>query len=156
MFVGKIIVNAELDKEFIFKTFGMNEKMKEKNDSIGFPSTLSSQDNNNTNIRRIFDNGSMFFVNYAKPKEKEINLYKIHYHFFSHDYAAIALPILKNIKVLDDDQFLYIGTFKIHVQGNDYVVKEVTHYDEFDEAKAEFAKHFPKEELKRVVINTIE
>lgn len=156
LLVGKIIVDANLDRDFIFNTFKMKDEQKKASDLILIPRQMSSEDESDTFISRFVNNGTLFFAHYAKPKKGVLDFYSVDFCFFSHSLAAIILPIFKQIVVPNDTQYLYIGTFKISVRGNDFIIEEIVHYDEYDEAKIEFAKLFPKEELKRAVLNPIE
>lgn len=156
LLVGKIIVDANPDRDFIFNTFKMWEGHKEAPDLILLPRQMSPEDWSAAFSRPEVNNGALFFAHYAKPKKGVLDFYSVDFCFFSHYLAAITLPIFKQIVVPNDTQYLYIGTFKISVRGNDFIIEEIAHYDEYDEAKIEFAKHFPKEELKRAVLNPIE
>lgn len=128
--VTKIVVESDIDRDFLFATRGVHESLKNSEDNYMLPLTGAPEQKN------LFENGTFASVVYDIPRNSRIvGLTSIEYYFWSSRSAYLILPFMLGAKVPEGEQAIYIGSFYIKLKGDNFEVASVKRIDEFDAAK---------------------
>ena len=147
--VGRVNVVFDEDRDFIFKTRGLDEAQKDKTDGYSVPYIADPSDPLGANWSKYlkenvtdYDIGDFFIVSYRKPKKGE-NILRFRsafpMYFFCDARAKIYLPLPSyfDVDIPDGVDALYLGTFNYYVTGDNFTITDFEHIDEYDLAQEE-------------------
>lgn len=147
--VGKINVVYDEDRDFIFKTRGLDASSAEKGDIYSVPYISDPSDALGSNYSKFYkenktdyDIGETYIVQVRRPKKSRNTLmFRKDYemYFFSNGMAKIYLPLPADfdVDVPDDVNAIYLGTFNYYVTGDNFTISDFERIDEYDLAQEE-------------------
>jgi len=147
--VGKINVIYDEDRDFIFKTRGIEAEDAEKSDRYTVPYIQDPSDTFGNNASKYYKEnttdyniGDTFIVQVKRPKKSRNTLmFRKNYemYFFSNGKAKIYLPLPDyfDVDVPDDVNAIYLGTFNYYVTGDNFTIDSFERIDEYDVAQEE-------------------
>ncbi len=167
--VGKINVIYDEDRDFIFKTRGLPEKIAENPDTYIVPYVMDSSDTFGSNASKYFKEnqteypiGETFVVQLKRMKKTPNTLtFKRNFtmYFFGSDWAKITLPLPAyfEVDVPDDVNAIYIGTFNYYVTGDNFTISSFERIDEYDVAQEELDRRLGTHcDMARAALKVIE
>ncbi|MBR1913075.1 MAG: hypothetical protein IJ828_12070 [Treponema sp.] len=130
--VGKIIVQADFDKDFIAKSRLLTQKELDspnvhtapifnKNSNFRYDISMSKA------LKEVdrFRDGEYFYMTYEIPKDRYIELKYLLYYFMSTPKLCTIIPLAINFYVPEGVNALYLGDFSYNVkEKNDFYASE--------------------------------
>lgn len=167
--VGKINVFYDEDRDFIFKTRGIEAEDAEKSDGYAVPYIQDPSDTFGSNASKYYkdnlteyDIGETFIVQVKRPKKSRNTLmFRKSYdmYFFSNGKAKISLPLpaYYDVDVPDDVNAIYLGTFNYYVTGDNFTISNIERIDEYDVAQEELDRRLGTHcDMARAVLKIVE
>ncbi len=167
--VGKINVFYDEDRDFIFKTRGIEAEDAEKSDGYAVPYIQDPSDTFGSNASKYYkdnlteyDIGETFIVQVKRPKKSRNTLmFRKSYdmYFFSNGKAKISLPLpaYYDVDVPDDVNAIYLGTFNYYVTGDNFTISNIERIDEYDLAQEELDRALGSHcDMARAVLKIVE
>ena len=169
IFVGKINVIYDENRDFIFKTRGLPDSCAEKPDTYIVPYVEDPSDtfggNRSTFVKENqteYTVGETFIVQIRRLK-KTPNTFKFsgifNMNFFGSDRAMIYLPLPAafEVDVPNDIQAIYLGTFNYYVTGDNFTIHNFERVDEYDTAQEELDRRLGKHcDMARAVLKAVD
>lgn len=167
--VGKINVIYDEDREFIFKTRGVDEKLIDNPDTYTVPYIYDKNDTFAKNeIKYYKENqteypvGDFFMVQYNIPKKGDKVLqfryrYDMYYYGSRNAQLFLYLPAWYDVDIPDGVEALYLGTFNYYVTGDNFTIDSIERVDEFDLAQEELDRVLGTHvDMARAVLKVVE
>lgn len=143
--VGKFVVKASQDMDFIAKTRNLSNEEKKGRANYTLPFAPVDMDDirddyddfKKANKKLDFDEGQFFYATF-KVNKKTRNLefvYPVKYRFFGSEKTFIYIPFDFNIDIPEGIQAAYIGSFYCETKGKDFAFSSIKNVDEYDAAQ---------------------
>ncbi|MBO4533612.1 MAG: hypothetical protein J5726_07965 [Treponema sp.] len=167
--VGKINVFYDEDREFIFKTRGVDENLIDNPDTYVVPYIYDTNDTfGSSESKYLKENqteypiGDFFMVQYNIPKKGDKVLkfryrYEMYYFGSKNANLHLLLPAWYDVDIPDGVDALYLGTFNYYITGDNFTIDAIERVDEFDLAQEELDRCLGTHvDMARAVLKVIE
>ena len=167
--VGKINVIYDEDREFIFKTRGVDEKLIDSPDTYVVPYIADPNDTFGSNLTKYYKEnqteypiGDTFMVQFNRPKKgDQVLRFRTYFtmYYFSSVNAKVYLPLPADfdVDIPEGVEALYLGTFNYYVTGDNFTIDAFERIDEFDLAQEELDRCIGEHvNMARAVLKVVE
>jgi hypothetical protein len=160
--VARFVVSPAIDREFYshyvtFEAPGISAKPDKKlkgktpDDTIYLETNEPNKAEMWAKWNKLGIVGEIGFVKVSIPKKREIELDDARVYVVDNDFLYFDLPVLRKISVPEGVNYVYLGTFTYSVKDEFFMISDIAHSDEFDDAAVAVTKAFGKDaELTRV------
>ena len=168
--VGKINVIYDENRDFIFKTRGVDQKLAEKADTYSVPYITDPEDKFSSHMSEFYSKnqttypvGDFFMLNFRIPKKGEQILRFRKYftmNFFDSVQAKVYLPLPEegfDVDIPEGVEALYFGTLNYYVTGDNFTIANIEKIDEYELAQEELDRSLGKHvDMARAVLKIVE
>jgi hypothetical protein len=89
--------------------------------------------------------GEIGFTKVSIPRKREIELDGARVYIMDNSFLNFDLPVLRKISVPEGVNYVYLGTFTYSVKDEFFMISDIAHSDEFDDAAVAVTKAFGKD-----------
>ncbi|MCR5289238.1 MAG: hypothetical protein K6E51_04525 [Treponema sp.] len=143
-FIGRIFFDSDVDRNFLFESFGVSENKRQYPDTYVLPyfpgkTGIFSSIHKYDEIEEFEEhawgvNGDYFYVTYTLPEDRTIYFDCATVFIGSSYMLPVLLPMYCKVQVPENEKFLYIGDFHFSAKGFAFEVSG-TVVDEYDAAQ---------------------